>query len=324
MAPSTDAELLAALLAAAEAQGGVFTGQQAGDRTALARLLRKGHLRVVRRQVYAAAAALDPLGELFLEASARRLKVAGDVVVSHRWAAALHGYPLLGDLPALPDLTRPRLPGEAADTAPGLHIAALPAEHRTTLRGVPITTPARTVVDCARTLDVEAAVVLADGALRGGSTRAPDVLAACAGWPGIEQARTVMAFADARADSALESRSRWRLHRAGLPPPDLQLTICDERGRDTGEVDFVWLEQRTILETDGQKKYGTEGVLWREKLREDALRALGFEVARGYWSDSGEELARKVRDAFGLAAQYARPASYSYRETPRRRQQRRL
>ena len=41
-------------------------------------------------------------------------------------------------------------------------------------------------------------------------------------------------FADARADSPLESRSRWRLHTQGLPPPDLQVTICDEHGRDAG------------------------------------------------------------------------------------------
>lgn len=204
-------------------------------------------------------------------------------------------------------------------------MAGLPDDQRTVVDGLPITTRARTLVDCARTLTDEAAVVVADSALRSGVGRADAeaVAATCLRWPGIRQARAMLGFADARADSALESRSRWRLHVQGLPPPDLQVTICDEHGRAVGEVDFAWLAQRTLLETDGRLKYTSEQVLWAEKLREDALRALGLVVVRGYWSDSAEELAAKVQRGFA-AAQRLRSASYGYRFSSTRVAQRGL
>jgi hypothetical protein len=317
---------LEAVLALADGQGGAFTRAQALTAglapETLARLVRTKQLRVVRRQVYAVAGPRTAHAELLVRASARQLKVA-DSVVSHRWAAALQGFELLGNLPAEPDLIRPRPPGQEPATVPGLHVAALPASHRSTMQGVPITSKPRTLVDCARTLDVEAALVVADSAVRARSGRAADVLADCRGWPGIEQARTVLGLADARADSALESRSRWRLHVQGLPAPELQLTLCDAHGRHVGEVDFVWLDRRTILETDGRLKYTSDEVLWAEKLREDALRALGFVVVRGYWSDSAEALAAKVRAGF-VAAQNLPAADYGYRYTPRRQAQRAL
>ena len=328
------------LLALAAAQGGAFTRQQALTAQVASEVLaaqrRRGDLRVVRRGIYVpradppddgdeAARRAHELATLRATAAGHVLRAPGDVVVSHDWAAAIHGWSLLEDLPAQPDLTRAREPGEAPDTHPGVHICGLPDDQRTTLLGLPITTAERTLVDCARTLTAEAAVVAADSALRHGCSRAGAraVAALCARWPGVKQAREVIAFADARADSVLESRSRWRLSEQGLPPPDLQLTLFTAEGRDVGEVDFVWLAQRTILETDGRLKYDDPAALWREKLREDALRALGFVVVRGYWSDSAEQLAQKVLAGFQLAPSLP-VASYGHRYTARRRDQLRL
>ena len=313
--------LLPLLAQLAGAQGGALTRDQviaAGlDADDLATLRRQGALHVVRRGTYAVDDSLRAT------AAAHALHLPGDVVVSHEWAAAVHGWTLLEPPAEPPTLTRPRLVGAPPDTWPGLSIAGLPDDQRTILDGLPITTPPRTLVDCARTLPDEAAVVVADSALRAGVPRAAAqaVAGSCVRWPGIRQARAVLTFADARADSALESRSRWRLHTQGLPPPDLQVTICDEHGRDAGEVDFVWLAHRTVLETDGRVKYTSERVLWAEKLREDALRALGLVVVRSYWSDSAQELAAKVRRGFA-AAEHLPAASYGYRFTGTRIAQR--
>lgn len=306
------------LLALAATQAGAVTRVQALEHAspeALARLVRTRELVVLRRNVY------GPADTLAARCSARLLSVRADCVVSHATAAELHAFPRIEKLPTDPELTRNRPAGEPPRTVDGLRIASVPPEHRAVVQGVAATSAARTLVDCARTMSAEEAVVVADGAVRAGSGRAGRELAYCAGWPGIAQARRVLAFADARADSALESRTRWRLVQQGLPAPELQVTLCDAHGRDVGEVDFLWREQRTILETDGRLKYTEDAVLWREKLREDALRALGAEVVRGYWSDSAQELAVKVRAAFALSAQQSVRPGYGFRETPRRRAQ---
>lgn len=158
-----------------------------------------------------------------------------------------------------------------------------------------------------------------------------DLLDACAHWPGVRQAREVVRFADARADSALESATRWLLAQQGLPAPDLQITICDPDGRDVGDVDFVWIERRTICEADGRLKYdgaqglGSDNALWRENRREDALRALGFEVVRSYWDDLADgcsDLAGRVRAAFALNAPRSLLPDFGWYERPKRRAQR--
>jgi very-short-patch-repair endonuclease len=104
------------------------------------------------------------------------------------------------------------------------------------------------------------------------------VLAAAAGWPGVRQARTVLALADQRGESALESLTRLRLHDDGFPIPDLQVWIGKDR------VDMLFPEQRLILEIDGLAKYAGDA-LRREKLRETRLRRLGYRVERVTWDD---------------------------------------
>jgi very-short-patch-repair endonuclease len=329
------------LMALAGTQAGAFTSAQAAahglDAGGLSRLRRGRRLVVVRRHVYALAdvyAQMDAPQRIAVAASARMLVTAGDLVASHQTAAALRSWTLLGPAPVEPQLTC-AVNGNPPPRAPGISHATLPAEHRDELLGVRTTSAARTLADCARTLEPQSALVTADSALRHGAGRSATLalIADHSRWPGSRQAREIVAFADARADSALESRTRWCLALQGLPPPELQLTICDEVGRDVGEVDFVWRAHRTILETDGRVKYEPDGsaawesrgVLWREKLREDALRELGFEVVRGYWSDladDGRVLAERIRRAFAMVARYHRTAPYGSRERPIREAQR--
>jgi very-short-patch-repair endonuclease len=54
-----------------------------------------------------------------------------------------------------------------------------------------------------------------------------------------------------------------------------------------GRVDFILRGTKVIIEVDGKVKYasGDPEVLWREKKREDALRALGYIVVRITWAD---------------------------------------
>lgn len=87
--------------------------------------------------------------------------------------------------------------------------------------------------------------------------------------------------------------SRVRLHEDGLTAPEPQQDIFDENGQFVARVDFCWKEQRTIGEYDGKIKYGKlrkpgqslEDAIFAEKLREDSLRDLGWQIVRWIWAD---------------------------------------
>ena len=188
-----------------------------------------------------------------------------------------------------------------------LHVAALPADQLTALRGVRLTTVARTVIDLARCLPFDEAVAVADSALyRGMTTRAEldAVLARCARWPGIQQARRVAGFADQRAESVLESLGRVAFQRAGLPPPDLQAWVGDE-GEVIGRVDFLWRQYATIAEADGAIKYANPQQARAQLARDGRLRAAGYEVVHFTWPEITRvpgQVASAVAAAFQLSA----------------------
>jgi predicted transcriptional regulator of viral defense system len=139
-------------------------------------LTRRGTLVRIRRGVYAprdmAAQVLSlPNGAQWLAAAAELLSARPGSVASHESAAWIHGLDLLARPdpdPAAGGVTLTRPPGHNRSGRAGLriHSAALPAEHVTVKYGMPVTSPARTVVDLGRSLEFRAGVVAADSALR--------------------------------------------------------------------------------------------------------------------------------------------------------------
>jgi Protein of unknown function (DUF559) len=163
----------------------------------------------------------------------------------------------------------------------------LPALHVMTVDGVRVTTIPRSVVDIARSASLRAAVVVGDAALRRGIPRAQllETVRQCA-WrqDGLRRAETALQFCDARAESALESLSRVIMREYDVPPPEPQYKI--RIGGVEYRVDFYWKQRRLVGEADGREKYSKndderpEAVVWREKLREDALRDAGYGFVR--------------------------------------------
>ena len=305
LAPPTPAQLLAQ-------QGGVVTRKQLEDAlggAALRRGIRSGAWVLVDRGVYAPrelAGDEDKALQHRLKCAACILASARDLVVCGTSAALLHGLRMLDPHDGAPQLVIPRPAGTEPRHVRELLAAGLPAGQRQLLEGLPITTPARTVADLARTLDRPAAVVMADAALRDGVDRMDviDVLGTCRRWPGVQNAIDAVIFADRRSESPLESLARVWFSEADLPAPQLQAKLCHaDDGRFVARVDFFWPQHRTVCEVDGRVKYDGGGTLWHEKLREDTLRDLGLEVVRGYWSDRpGDALVERLRRSFARAA----------------------
>ena len=167
---------------------------------------------------------------------------------------------------------------------------------------------ALTLLDIARSVPLEQAVVIADHALAQHLVTPAELDEAMAErrrWPGMPAARRALGFAAAGSRSVGESRSRVAIARAGLPVPVLQWVVRTAGGRLVGEVDFGWPGLRTIGEFDGRIKYGrlqdAADAVYDEKLREDALRGEDLGVVRWGWDalkdfrETAADLRRRFR-----------------------------
>lgn len=197
-------------------------------------------------------------------------------VVSHASAALLHGLPLWR-VPGQTHVTQQvgahvRRPDDVVR-----HIVDVHDDERTTVSGLPVTSLLRTVVDCLRTLDPLDGLVVADAALRaglGGDEMRAAVMA-CVGRRGVRRAREVVRVADAGAESAGESATRYHLLAAGLPVPQTQVgvrTVIGDFWADLG-----WPELGVLAEYDGEGKYAgaADAAFFRQKRRDDAIVETG-------------------------------------------------
>ena len=283
------------LRATAERQLGVFTAadaRRAGyEHSEIRRLLGSGDWITLRRGVYTTAGCLEGTSgsrRHLIECTAVLLDLGrSDAAVSSVSAARIWGWPVRRDLASTVRLTHPT----AGRRGRGFQMtrSPLPAADVTTRSGVPITTAARTLVDCAREWEVDDAVVAMDAALLAGQTTELDLeraVAAARGWPRVVRAARAVSLADGRAESPLETRGRLRIVGSGLPTPELQVEIRSG-GRLVGVVDGWFEEAAVAVECDGKVKYTDpwrgrtpERTLWEEKRREDELRALDIRIVR--------------------------------------------
>lgn len=263
----------------------------------MARMARSGQLERIRRGAY-----VLPSDDERQAGMAHRLLIEAtvgqscpDAVVSHQSAAVLHGLPIWTNTLKRVHLTRGRGRGGKIRSYVHLHVTRLEPEDIVLIDGIPATSLARTVVDVARSMPMMRAVPIGDAALRVGLTPAQlePVLGRARGLVGVGQARRSVAFLDGRSESVGESMSRVVFHDHGVPAPTLQYDVFDERGNLVGRSDFCWEEQRTLGEFDGMVKYGrllkpgesASDVVVREKLREDLMRDLNWEMARWVYDD---------------------------------------
>lgn len=216
-------------------------------------------------------------------------------VAAGKSAAIMLGLPVLGRLPTTVHVL---VPAAGGGRSTGL-IRRIPVEELpdvVVLDGVAVTTPARTVVDLARTEPFAAGLTVADQALNRQLTTREELMReieASRGHRGVRRARLVVERADPRAESPGESLSRAQMHLLGLPIPDLQRAFHDTDGF-VGRVDFWWEDLGIIGEFDGRVKYESPAVrdglnreaLWAEKRREDRLRRLSGGFVRWVWSEA--------------------------------------
>jgi hypothetical protein len=236
-----------------------FTAEQAADlgvsRWFLRLLLDRALVRPVLRGTYVAVQVVDTVD---LRAAALRLVVPEAAVVTDRTAAWLHGVDILprSAVHEPPPLcvfgsTGSRL--RRPEVSSG--IRTLPPDDVMVVQGVRVTTPLRTALDLGRGLWRFDALAALDGFLRLGVPREHLLLSVerFAGHRGVVQLRHLAPLADGRAESPGESALRLHWYDAGLPAPELQWWVYDERGVAMYRLDLALPDLRYAAEYDGRR-----------------------------------------------------------------------
>jgi hypothetical protein len=240
-------------------------------------------------------------------------------VISHLSAAALHGLPIVGDWPATVHVTQ--APTATLRSRSGITRHSLPLADGDVVevRGMLVTSVARTVLDLAVTMSFSGAIIAADAALKvDPSDRFPPLVTMqelFAAWSsrlpfrGYARAREVVGFAVTGAETPIESISRVSMRAIGCPVPVLQQPFYDAAGF-IARTDFSFPQHGVVGEADGDSKYldaskrsgrSVKQVLLDEKIREDRLRALPKRMARWRWSVGMNPAALRTRlQAVGL------------------------
>jgi hypothetical protein len=262
------------LAALAGRQEGVVRHAQLRDLGFSAKAIRhrlaRGSLHPLHREVYAVGhARVSPVG--------RRLAAVwafGDgAALSHRSAAVAWG--LRGGSPARVDVT---VRARSATTRDGVrvHLTTRPIE-TSRLGLLPITTPARTMLDLAG--DVPAHQLTA--ALRQAEvlglfdlTALRDVLAAHPRRPGRRALIAALAAERPETLSDLEDRFLALCDDHGLPRPAVNARPLGFR------VDFLWPDRRVVVEADGWRYHRTRAAFETDRARDQSLVGAGYVVLR--------------------------------------------
>jgi very-short-patch-repair endonuclease len=205
------------------------------------------------------------------------LAVGQEAFISHRSAAALYGLrtPPHSDV----EVT---VAGRNCRSRDGLQVhrvETLAPADRAAHRGIPVTAPARALIDFASTASAEEAEraiaeafalrLLTEPQLRGAIERVPNRA-------GVAVVRSILKQegGPSRTRSGAE-RALLRLIRgARLPPPRTNYPVAGFT------ADFCWPQERLIVEVDGYPYHSSRATMERDHRRDLVHREAGYEVLR--------------------------------------------
>jgi hypothetical protein len=198
-------------------------------------------------------------------------------LLSHRSAAELWGIGAYADIRI--DVTVPDRSGRRRGQIAVHRPRSLPDDDRAEVDGIPVTTPARTILDLAGVIGPTALDRAFHEADRRGllDTHAIAALfARASGRRGAGRLRALLAHhrPSPATRSALEHRFLQLCRQAGLPPPAVNVPVCDY------EVDALWPAPRLVVELDGYAFHHTRKNFESDRARDAALQLAGYRVLR--------------------------------------------
>jgi very-short-patch-repair endonuclease len=264
---------------AARQDGAVSTAQLVAvglSRRAIAHRVSTGRLQRVHRGVYLLGPVRGPRAAEW----AAILACGPRAVLSHRTALALWG---LGDGPPDGDveITHPRS-GRDHDGVRRRRSERIDDRDRAVLHDLPVTSPTRTLLDLASSMRRwELERLIEEAQLRHLAGR-DDLYAALErgrGRTGAPAFRAALAREDEPklTRSQAERRLLDLIRAARLPGPETNVSLARY------EVDFLWREQRLVVEVDGFAYHSSRAAFERDRLRDAELQAMGYRILRVTW-----------------------------------------
>jgi very-short-patch-repair endonuclease len=230
-----------------------------------------------------------------------------DGVISHRTAGLLAGFPVPGD-------PRPaHLLADRHHRTPELVIHRMPLaeDERIRLAGLPVTSRARTGLDCLADLSPDDALRLWAW-LRSRSVLDEAALAAAVraryGWPGTPVLLGLLGTVRGGAASHAERRLHRLLRRAGIGGWMAGATIRDRGGRIVAEVDVLFERERVVIEVDGFGAHSGRDSFVADRRRLRLLGELGYQVLQVTWDDLDQVPDDLLRQIHGALARRGRRA----------------
>lgn len=289
--------------AIAEVQRGVVSRAQlrqaALSHDAIDRMAAKGRLHRIFRGVFAVGHRELPPWAL---ETAALLAVGPEAVLSHLSAGALWGL-----LPALqPDDGVDVLRSGPRMQRRGIRVHRTSRVEPRDVRvrdGLPVTSPARTLLDLAEVVPIRRLERALDEAIVQRLVRpaqVEDALARASGRHGAPKLAAVLGTAGrTRTRSEAEERLLALIRQAEIPAPETNARIGGF------EVDFLWRDQGLVLELDGYRFHSTRSAFERDRRKGAVLTAGGLRVMHATWLQAEHEgIALVVRLAQAL---HARP-----------------
>jgi very-short-patch-repair endonuclease len=241
-----------------------------------------GRVRAKRLQpLYRGVYRVGPVVAQYAHEMAAILACEGLAVVSHRSAAALWRLlphrrgagPVAVILPRSDHGRRPNIEPH--------RMRALPGDEVTKLDRIPITTPARTLLDIAGAVNSrELERALAEAFVNGLANRSAmlTLLSRHPRRPGTRGLRALLGPGQpALTRSEAEERFLTLIRKARLPAPEANVTIGDY------QVDFFWRAERFVVEIDGFAFHSSVDRFEGDRRRDAVLAAAGLRVIRVTW-----------------------------------------
>lgn len=194
------------------------------------------------------------------------------------------------DVPVEPDglVHITRFDRRRIDWPPGVrvHRVALDPSAVVSQRGLPVTSRPETILDCLGALSFGRALTLADRALQQAWFTHADIdrrLRESAGRWGNRQIRRIADQLSRGVDAESERRLHALLRSASLTGWVPQYRVATRTG--TFRVDVAFPHRRLAIEVDGYAYHSGDLAFQRDRTRQNALIAAGWQVLRFTWSD---------------------------------------
>ena len=243
--------------------------------------VRNGRLHRLYRGVYAVGHANPSLEGRFLAA----VKACGPgAVLSHYSAATLDGWVKWDD--RYPEVT---VPGTTARRHRGIRVhrsSMLEVRDTTRHKGIPITTPARTLIDLAATFTYPALRRTVREAQRNRVTirQILETLDRLGPRRGTANLSKILATGPAPTRSELEDTVLDLLLQGGFAHPDVNVPLIVQGRRLI--PDFRWPQHRLVIEADGAEWHDDRLAREDDAERQALLEAHGERVLRVTWTQA--------------------------------------